>query len=57
MYEKKREDESEDQRRNLKILLERIEASPRANIDQATWDSRKLEEYCEKNQRELERIS
>jgi len=48
MYEKKRADESEDQRRNLKILLERIEASPRANIDQATWDSRKLEEYCEK---------
>jgi len=47
MYEKKREDESEDQRRNLKILLERIDASPRANIDQATWDSRKLEEYCE----------
>jgi len=47
MYEKKRADESEEQRRNLEILLERIDASQRANIDQATWDSRKLEEYCE----------
>jgi len=47
MYENKRADESEEQRQNIKKLLERIEASPRANIDQATWDSRKLEEYCE----------
>jgi len=47
MYKQKSADESEEQRRNLEILLERIDDSPRANIVQATWDSRTLEEYCE----------
>jgi len=48
MYRQKSADESGEQRRQLKIMLEKIDASPRANIDQTTWDSRKLEKNCEK---------
>jgi len=48
MYKQKSADESGEQRRQLKIMLEKIDAAPRANIDQATWDSRKLESFVNK---------